>query len=109
MTTPSRRRRFKNTAVISRIPAGTDPDARVVVVASLRCSPVYEMDQDKKERAGMGTVKVARTVYCAVPGTAVQDRMRFILGSTDYRIHRAVNHPADAPQFMELFLEDEQP
>lgn len=109
MTTPSRRRRYDRQASIARIPAGTNPDARQVLLTNLPCSPVYEMDKEARERADMGTVTAARRVYCDPPAINIEKRMRFILAGKDYVIHRVAGHPADAPQFLELFLEDETP
>ncbi len=111
MTTPSRRRRYSRMATISRIPAGNDPEAREVVVANVPCTAVHELDQEQKERADMGTVTAARLVYCPPQVVSIEKRMRLRLsGSTkEYAIHRVAGHPADAPAFLALYLEDEAP
>ncbi len=110
-TKPSRRRRYHNMATITRIPAGNDPEAREVVVANVPCTAVHELDQEQKERAGMGTVKVGRLVFCPSPGVTIEKRMRFTLvgSQKEYAIHRVAGHPADAPAFLALYLEDESP
>lgn len=95
------------TAVISRIPSGDDPTARTVVVSSLACGRLTDLDQREKELvSGMATVARAFKVKAEV-NTAVIRGMRFIYDGRDYLIRYVSQHPANDPQFMYLFLEDE--
>ena len=107
--TPSRKRRLNQTAVVSRVPAGTtNPDARQVVVASLACSSVYALDEREKERANMGTEVRGLGVFPAYNAAVThKEHQRFIIGSQDYRIHLALPWPETNPQFLQLFLKDE--
>lgn len=107
--TPSRKRRLNQTAVISRVPTGsTDPNARQVVVASLACSSVYPLDELEKERAKMGTeVRGVGVIADYDAAVTHKEHQRFIIGSQDYRIHLALPWPETNPQFLQLFLKDE--
>lgn len=95
------------TAVISRIPSGDDPTARTVVVASLACGRLSDMDQREKERVpGMASVSRAFKVKAEV-NTSVQRGLRLIYSSRDYLIHYVERGDGANPQFMVLYLVDE--
>lgn len=96
------------TAVISRIPPGSDdPTARTPVVASLACGRLIDLDQREKELVpGMASVSRAFKVKAEV-NTAVVRGLRFISGGRDYLVRYVSQHPANDPQFYYLFLEDD--
>lgn len=93
-------------AAVKAIPAGTDPDARTTVVASLDCGRLHEMDEREKERANMATITRARRVKAKYDAN-VTARHRLIYGGVDYRIVFVRHVPVNDPQYMVLFLEDE--
>lgn len=95
------------TAVISRVTVGDDPLARTVVVSSLACGRLVDMDQREKELiSGMASVARAYKVKTEV-NTAVTRGLRFISDGRDCLIRYVSQHPINDPQFMYLFLEDE--
>lgn len=77
---------FTETAVVQRINSGDDPTDRATVLEKWRCSAPQWLDQQQKERAGLGTVARALSVKCEIPATAVKVRDRFVIGGVDYRI-----------------------
>lgn len=93
-------------ATVSSVTAGTDPDARTEVVATLKCRDIQPMDGQARERAGMATVAKAYKVI-AEYNASVEPRHRLIFGSNDYRIVHVVPTPVNDPWFMTLFVEDE--
>ena len=94
------------TAVISRVTVGDDPLARTVVVPTLACGRLIDLDQREKELVpGMAAVSRAFKVKTEV-NTAVTRGLRFISGC-DYFIRYVSQHPASDPQFYYLFLEDD--
>lgn len=109
--------RFLYRADIKRVPADAADDAeRETVVSQLKCSEVVEVSQDEAERHGMGTVASLHRAETAVPvptgvgngGAAViRERDRFVIGGVDYRIRKVNPVPKNAPQYLQLFLEDE--
>jgi hypothetical protein len=74
------------TAVVKRINSGDDPDSRTTIIAAWRCTQPQWLDQQQKERAGLGTLARAALVKCAYPSATVKVRDRFIIGGVDYRI-----------------------
>lgn len=94
------------TAVIKRVTAGSDPDARTTIVASLKCDDPQWLDQEQKERSGMATVARALRVRCAV-NTSIHVRDRFVYNGVDYRILAVTPVPAVNPSHYELIIEDE--
>ncbi len=95
------------TAVVSKIPSGDDPTARTVVVSSLSCGRLTDMDQREKERvSGMASVSRAFKVK-AETNTLVIRGMRLIYSGRDYLIHYVERGDGANPQFMYLYLVDE--
>lgn len=97
---------LSETAVIQRVTAGSDPDARTTIVSSLKCDDPQWLDQEQKERAGMASVARALRVRCEV-NTSIHVRDRFVYNSTDYRIVAVTPIPAVNPSHYELIIEDE--
>jgi len=93
-------------ATVSSVTTGNDPDARTVVVQTLKCQDIMTMDGQAKERAGMANVVKAYRVK-AQYNASVQARHRLIVGSDDYRIHDVVPVPVNDPLYMMLYVEDE--
>lgn len=99
---------FTETAVVQRINSGGDPSSRTTVVAAWKCSRPQWLDQQQKERAGMGTIARALRVECEAPSATVKSRDRLILAGVDYRIAAAPQPiPAVSPSHYLVYLEDE--
>lgn len=98
------------TAVIKRVSSGSDPDARSTVDSSVRCSEPRWLDQEQKERSGMGTIARLLQVTTESPGAAIYPmRDRFVYNSIDYRIRAVLPVPATSatPLHYTLYIEDE--
>jgi hypothetical protein len=98
---------FTETAAIKSIPSGTNPDARTVVIASLKCTAPQELDDIERERAQMGTVYTSHRVFTEYHATAIVEGYRFVFDSVDYRIQRVKEMPRGDPYYLELMLNDE--
>ena len=93
-------------ATVQRIDSGDDPDARTTVIARWKCSAPQWLDQQQKERAGLGAVTRALLVKCEAPSAAVKVRDRFTLNSVDYRIAAPPQPvPAVNPSHYLVYLE----
>lgn len=106
--TPSRRRRFRCVATVNRVPDGTDPDARELVVANLACTAVYPLSEQEKERAGMASRVRGVGMYC-VFDEEIDDNQhqRIVVDGKDYRLHQVLPWPQGNPSYLQLLLRDE--
>lgn len=97
--------RLSGRCAIQRVPAGSNPAARVTVTADLPCSAVYPASSEQAERAGMALVARLLVIYTAP--AAAQPDWRLVAGGADYRIRAISEWPYDNAQFLELLIEAE--
>lgn len=101
-------RRLRHRCTIARVNQD-NLDRRITMLRDWPCSPLYSLGTQERERWDMTTTTRAyRTYIKPSANVRVEQRMRFIIDSHDYRIVAATPVPASGqPHVIELVIDDE--